>query len=62
MSMVVFILYAFSSRTRLIYIIAIEISIPPLTNSFFEKYYVKGEYARIVCDTIIWKGRKFKRK
>ena len=40
----------------------IEISIPSLTNSFFEKYYVKGEYARIVGDTIIWKGRKFKRK
>jgi hypothetical protein len=37
----------------------IEISIPSLTNSFFEKYYVKGEYARIVGNTIIWKGRTF---
>ena len=37
----------------------IEISIPSLTNSFFEKYYVKGEYARIIGNKIIWKGRTF---
>jgi len=37
----------------------IQINIPSLTNSFFEKYYVNKEYVRTVGDTIIWKGRTF---
>ena len=37
----------------------VNISIPSLTNSFFEKYYLKGDYARIIGDTIIWKGCTF---
>jgi hypothetical protein len=37
----------------------IEIEIPAIDNSFFEKYYIKGEYVRIVNDTIIWKGEVF---
>ena len=37
----------------------IQIDIPSLTNSFFEKYYVNKEYVRTVGDTIIWKGRTF---
>ena len=37
----------------------IQINIPSLTNSFFEKYYVNKEYVRIIGDTIIWKGRTF---
>ena len=40
----------------------LDINIPSLINSFFEKYYVHGEYARILGDTIIWKGRKFIKK
>ena len=40
----------------------IQINIPSLTNSFFEKYYVKKEYARIIGDTIFWKGRTFIKK
>ena len=26
---------------------------------FFERYNVKGDYARIIGDRIIWKGRTF---
>lgn len=37
----------------------IIVSLPGMTCSFFERYYVKGEYARIVGNTIIWKGRTF---
>lgn len=40
----------------------IEINIPTIDNSFFEKYYIKGEYARIIDDNIIWKGKVFKKK
>ena len=38
---------------------AISITIPALNNSFFEKYYVKGEYVRIRGNNIIWKGEEF---
>lgn len=34
----------------------IEIELPAIDDSFFERYYIKGDYARIVKDTIIWKG------
>jgi hypothetical protein len=35
------------------------LSFPAIDNSFFERYYVKGDYARIVSDSIIWKGCTF---
>lgn len=41
---------------------SISVEIPAIDDSFFEKYYIKGEYARIVNETIIWKGDKFVRK
>jgi hypothetical protein len=40
----------------------IEISIPAIDDSFFEKYYVKGDYAKISKDTITWKGEVFVKK
>lgn len=33
--------------------------IPAIDNSFFETYYVKGEYAQITKDSIIWKGNRY---
>ncbi|SHF03278.1 hypothetical protein [Dysgonomonas macrotermitis] len=39
----------------------IDINIPTIDNSFFEKYYIKGDYARIVNDSIIWKGEIYKK-
>lgn len=44
---------------------SITIEMPSLTDYFFERYYVKGEYARIKGSSIIWKGityQKIKRK
>ncbi len=38
---------------------SVEINIPTLDNSFFEKYYVKGEYVRITHNKIEWKGDVF---
>ena len=29
---------------------------PGITNSFFETYYIRGDYARMTKDGIIWKG------
>ena len=41
----------------------IIIEMPSMDNSFFERYYVKDEFARVVNDTIYWKGEVFvKRK
>lgn len=37
----------------------IEVNIPDLDDSFFEKYYLKGDYARIVDKSIIWKGEVY---
>ncbi len=37
----------------------IEVNIPALDDSFFEKYYLKGDYVRIVNKSIIWKGEVF---
>ena len=34
----------------------IKIEIPDITNSFFETYYIRGDYARMTKDGIIWKG------
>jgi hypothetical protein len=39
----------------------IEIEIPTIDNSFFEKYYIKGEYARITQGKIEWKGEVFRK-
>lgn len=39
----------------------IEVNIPTIDNSFFEKYYIKGDYARIVNDSIIWKGEIYRK-
>ena len=38
---------------------SIKIEIPGVDDSFFERYYAKGEYARIEGDSIIWKGDTF---
>ena len=40
----------------------ISIEIPAIDDSFFEKYYVKGDYAKISKDTITWKGEVFMKK
>lgn len=40
----------------------IEIEIPAIDDSFFEKYYVKGDYAKVSKDTITWKGEDFVKK
>ena len=37
----------------------IEIKIPALTNNYFDRYYIEGEYAEIRENTIIWKGITF---
>ena len=43
----------------------IVIEIPELTNDFFGRYYVKGEYAKVVKKFsgtyIIWKGEKYRK-
>lgn len=50
--------YAIEEKTNYV-----KISIPAMDDSFFERYYVKGEYARVVNDTVFWKGDVFvKRK
>lgn len=40
----------------------VEIEIPTIDDAFFEKYYVKGEYARVLKNTITWKGEIFKKE
>ena len=40
----------------------ISIEIPAMDDSFFEKYYVKGDYAKISKGTITWKGEVFIKK
>ena len=37
------------------------VSLPAMNCSFFERYNVRGDYARIIGDTIIWKGSSFKK-
>lgn len=37
----------------------ISIEIPAIDDSFFEKYYVKGDYIKISKDIITWKGEVF---
>ncbi|MDR2407163.1 MAG: hypothetical protein LBE13_03500 [Bacteroidales bacterium] len=37
----------------------IKIEIPAIDDHFFERYYIKREYARIVNDSIIFKGEVF---
>jgi len=37
----------------------ISISIPNLTNSYFQYYVIKGEYARIEDDILIWRGELY---
>lgn len=39
----------------------IEISIPALDGSFFETYYIKGDYAQLIDESIIWKGEVYKK-
>jgi hypothetical protein len=39
----------------------IEIRIPAMNDSFFETYYIEGDYARIVGDNIIWKGEIYRK-
>lgn len=40
----------------------IYIEIPAIDDSFFEKYYVKGDYAKVSKDSITWKGEVFVKK
>ena len=40
----------------------ISIEIPAMDDSYFEKYYIKGDYAMIFGDTIIWKGIRYKKE
>ena len=40
---------------------AIDIEVP-LDDSYFERYYIEGEYVRVHNDTISWKGRSFVKK
>lgn len=40
----------------------IMITISAIDDSFFEKYYIKGEYAKISKDSITWKGDVFVKK
>lgn len=40
----------------------IEIKIPAIDCSFFGKYYVKGDYAKVSKDSITWKGDVFIKK
>ena len=40
----------------------IAIDIPTLVDSFFEKYYIKGEYARISNKMIKWRGELYIKK
>jgi len=40
----------------------IEIKIPAIDNGFFERNYVKGEYVRVLNNTLIWRGTVFKKK
>lgn len=37
----------------------ISIVIPAITNSFFERYYIKGEYVKVSKGSITWKGQRF---
>lgn len=37
----------------------IEVDMPTMDNSYFQKYYINGEYARVLGNKIIWKGRTF---
>ena len=40
----------------------ISIEIPAIDGSFFEKYYVRGDYAKISGDSITWKREVFRKK
>ena len=40
----------------------VEIHLPVIDNSFFETYYLEGEYAKIIKNGFIWKGDKYLRK
>jgi len=40
----------------------ISIEVPAVDDTFFEKYYVKGDYTKVSKDTIIWKGEVFVKK
>lgn len=37
------------------------LSLPAIDSSFFERYFVKGEYARVTSNSIIWKGRTYRK-
>ena len=37
----------------------ILIEIPAINDSFFERYYIRGDYARVSKDSITWKGELF---
>lgn len=40
----------------------ISIEIPAINDSFFEKYYIKNDYAKVTNNTITWKGEVFIKK
>lgn len=40
---------------------SITVHIPDLTEGYFERYYFKGEYARVLNNKLIWRGETYKR-
>ncbi len=39
----------------------LQITIPNLTNSYYARYFINGEYAKIEKDKIIWRNREYKK-
>jgi|WetSurMetagenome_2_1015567.scaffolds.fasta_scaffold241658_1 hypothetical protein len=37
------------------------INIPELTNSYFARYFIDGEYVRVETDKIIWRNREYRK-
>ena len=40
----------------------ISIEIPALDDAFFDRWFIKGEYAKVTKNTITWKGEVFRKK
>ncbi len=39
----------------------LQITIPNLTNSYYARYFINGEYAKIEKNKIIWRNREYKK-
>lgn len=40
----------------------VTIQIPSLDDSFFEQYYISGDFAMVIGNMIVWKGEKYFKK